>query len=212
MNKNWFWFLIFLGAVVFVGGPLFVQYNHWSLGYRGSGDWLGFWGSYLGVVPSGLIAYLVAKYQIDNNKTLEETKKFENSLPYAHIQYYQESYSGVFTYAVEYRIASYDGRTLIFKAFLNTIMADGTTSKHEISGNKEEGLLRLNFSALVRSYALEIIMFNGVKVFVTDNNNAQEVIHMYKKEDDDNWKVYGVRPSRNVVSESIENINKMITN
>lgn len=212
MNKKLFWVLISIGVVIFVFGPLLVQYNHWSLGYRGSGDWLGFWGSYLGVVPSGLIAYLVAKYQIDNNKTLEEKKKFENSLPYAQIQYYQESYSGVFTYAVEYRIASYDGRPLIFKVFLNTIMADGTTSRHEISGNKEEELLTLNFSALVRSYALEIIMFNGVKVFVTDNNNAQEVIHMYKKEEDDNWKVYGVRPSQNALSESIENINKMITN
>ena len=212
MNKKWFWFLIVLGAVIFVSGPLFVQYNHWSLGYRGSGDWLGFWGSYFGVVPSGLIAYLVAKYQIDNNKTLEEKKKFENSLPYAQIQYYTESYSGVFTYEIEYRIASYDGRPLMFKVFLNTKMADDTTSRHEIIGNKEDGLLKLNFSASVISYALEIIMFNGVKVFVTDNNNAQEVIHMYKKEEDDNWKVYGVRPSQNALSESIKNINKMITN
>ncbi|MGX7051427.1 chloride channel protein [Leuconostoc palmae] len=212
MNKKWFWFLIVLGVIVFVVGPLFVQYNHWSLGYRGSGDWLGFWGSYLGVVPSGLIAYLVAKYQIDNNKTLEEKQKLENSLPYAQVHYHQESYFDVFTYVIEYRIASYDGRPLIFKVFLHTIMGDGTISRHEISDNKEEESLTLNFSALVRSYALEIIMFNGVKVFVTDNNNAQEVIHMYKKEDDDNWKVYGVRPSQNVLSESIENINKMITN
>lgn len=212
MNKKSFWFLTVLGAVVFVGGPLFVQYNHWSLGYRGSGDWLGFWGSYLGVVPSGLIAYLVAKYQIDNNKTLEEKKKFENSLPYAQIQYYTESYSGVFAYEIEYRIASYDGRPLMFKVFLNTKMADDTTIRHEIIANKEDGLLNLNFSASVRSYALEIIMFNGVKVFVTDNNNAQEVIHMYKKEEDNNWKVYGVRPSQNALSESIKNINKMITN
>lgn len=184
----------------------------WSFKFPDSSNWIGFWGSYLGIMPSGLIAYSVAKYQLDNNKISEEKKKFESSLPYAQIQYYQESYSGVFRYAIEYRIASYDGRPLIFKVFLNTIMDDGIMNRHEISGNKEEEILTLNFSALVRSYALEIIMFNGVKVFVTNNNKAQEVVHMYKKEDDDNWKVYGVRPSKNALSESIENISEMITN
>lgn len=68
MNKKSFWFLIVLGAVVFVGGPLFVQYNHWPQGAKGPGDWLSFWGSYLGVIPSGLIAFAVAKYQIECDK------------------------------------------------------------------------------------------------------------------------------------------------
>lgn len=68
MNKKSFWFLTVLGAVVFVGGPLFVQYNHWPQGAKGHGDWLSFWGSYLGVIPSGLIAFAVAKYQIECDK------------------------------------------------------------------------------------------------------------------------------------------------
>ncbi|ARN64098.1 hypothetical protein BMS97_01585 [Leuconostoc mesenteroides subsp. mesenteroides] len=73
MNKKWFWFLIVLGAVVFVGGPLFVQYNHWPQGTKGHGDWLSFWGSYLGVVPSGIIAALVAGTQIkESNKQNHE--------------------------------------------------------------------------------------------------------------------------------------------
>lgn len=73
MNKKWFWFLIVLGAVVFVGGPLFVQYNHWPQGTKGHGDWLSFWGSYLGVVPSGIIAALVAGAQIkESNKQNHE--------------------------------------------------------------------------------------------------------------------------------------------
>lgn len=76
MNKKSLWFLMVLGLVIFVVGPLLVQYNHWSLGYRGSGDWLGFWGSYLGVIPSGLIAALVAGYQIKAaNKQSDEARK-----------------------------------------------------------------------------------------------------------------------------------------
>lgn len=36
---------------------------------NGSDDgWLGFWGGYLGVIPSGLIAYYVARIQIDAEK------------------------------------------------------------------------------------------------------------------------------------------------
>lgn len=53
--------------MIFVGGPLFVQYTHCLPGSNGNGDWLGFWGSYLGVIPSVLVAYLVAKLQIDAN-------------------------------------------------------------------------------------------------------------------------------------------------
>lgn len=211
VNKKLFWVLISIGVIIFVVGPLLVQYNHWSLGYRGSGDWLGFWGSYLGVIPSGLIAYLVAKYQIDNNKISEEKKRFENSLPYAQVQYYPASLSDeVYMYSVDYRILSYDGRPLVFKIFLNTILADGEITKSEINGYKDDISLSFKFTNHVESYALEIIMFNGVKVFVTDDNQTREVIHMYKKKTDGNWNVYGVRPSKNSLSESIENINKII--
>lgn len=73
MNKKWFWFLVVvLGVVIFVGGPLFVQYTHWPQGTTGHGDWLGFWGSYLGIIPSGLIAFIVSKN--------ETNKQYRNDL------------------------------------------------------------------------------------------------------------------------------------
>lgn len=83
MNKKLFWVSISLGVIIFVGGPLFVQYAHWPQGSNGNGDWLSFWGSYLGVVPSGLIAYSVARYQIENEKKSQKeqfnhTKHIEN--------------------------------------------------------------------------------------------------------------------------------------
>lgn len=93
MNKKWFWFLIVLGAVVFVGGPLFVQYNHWPQGTKGHGDWLSFWGSYLGVVPSGLIAYLVARYQIEKDNQAKDHDKILHSLPYFDINEFNFMYT-----------------------------------------------------------------------------------------------------------------------
>lgn len=78
MNKKLFWASISLGVIVFVAGPLFVQYNHWPKGSNGNGDWLSFWGSYLGVIPSGLIAYCVAKVQINAAKESERLQRNEN--------------------------------------------------------------------------------------------------------------------------------------
>ena len=84
MTKKWFWLSIVIGVIVFVGGPLFIQYNHWPRGSNGNGDWLSFWGSYLGVVPSGIIAFVVAKYQIDRDeirrKNLDKHLLYVNNL------------------------------------------------------------------------------------------------------------------------------------
>lgn len=60
----------FLLTVLFLGIPLVFQVG--SFVFNGlqngkfvvSGDWLGFWGGYLGVWPSGVIAAAVAGYQI----------------------------------------------------------------------------------------------------------------------------------------------------
>lgn len=70
-----FWLLSIIAILAFTVGPMLVQYNHWSLGYRGSGDWLSFWGSYLGIIPSGIIASLVASNQIkESNKQSEKNR------------------------------------------------------------------------------------------------------------------------------------------
>lgn len=64
-NKMLLWITSLL-LIIFIVVPIFVQYLHFIPGTKGNGDWLGFWGSYLGIIPSGLIAYAVARYQIDN--------------------------------------------------------------------------------------------------------------------------------------------------
>ncbi|MFT9005305.1 MAG: hypothetical protein ABF991_11445 [Liquorilactobacillus hordei] len=63
-EKYWWLILLFL-----VGIPLLVEFGITLVPWNGSDDgWLGFWGSYLGTIPSGLIAYFVAKAQIDAEK------------------------------------------------------------------------------------------------------------------------------------------------
>lgn len=66
-NKNWI--LIAISITIFFVSPILVQYTNIIPGSKGNGDWLSFWGSYLGVIPSGLIAFAVAKYQIECDKT-----------------------------------------------------------------------------------------------------------------------------------------------
>ncbi|MFT9124078.1 MAG: hypothetical protein ABF445_10165 [Leuconostoc mesenteroides] len=82
-SKIIFSIAVVIGLIVFVGSPLFVQYNHWPQGSTGNGDWLSFWGSYLGIIPSGVIAYSAARYQIENEKKSQKeqfnhTKHIEN--------------------------------------------------------------------------------------------------------------------------------------
>lgn len=69
--------------IAFVSVPLAIQL-HWTPVYElaklltpnNRSDWLSFWGSYLGVIPSGLIAALVAGYQIEAaNKQNDEARK-----------------------------------------------------------------------------------------------------------------------------------------
>lgn len=69
---------LIVGVIIFVVGPLFVQYTHWLPGSNGNGDWLQFWGSYLGVIPSGLIAWLVASKQIKSDRENSKIQHIES--------------------------------------------------------------------------------------------------------------------------------------
>lgn len=69
---------------LFVVAPIMVEYI-WSIP-SGKGDWLSFWGSYLGIIPSGLIAYFVAKYQIDKEHEFVIAEKNREYLPYFNIK------------------------------------------------------------------------------------------------------------------------------
>ena len=57
--------------LVFIFAPIMVQYTGLIPGTVGNGDWLGFWGSYLGIIPSGLIAWLVSSYQLNETNKID---------------------------------------------------------------------------------------------------------------------------------------------
>lgn len=78
--------LSYLIAIVsFIIVPVSVEYSSLFYGkHQVQGDWLSFWGSYLGMIPSGLIAYFIAKQQVAfqakiQKKTNSERLKLEKS-------------------------------------------------------------------------------------------------------------------------------------
>lgn len=68
-HSNSQWFLVAVASLILFGTPLLTQYYGLVKGVSGNkADWLGFWGSYLGIIPSGLVTWAVAKKQIDSSR------------------------------------------------------------------------------------------------------------------------------------------------
>lgn len=192
------------GIVVFIGGPLLVQHICRPIGTTGNGDWLSFWGSYLGVLPAGLIAYAVAWYQIDHEKSVEQKRQLENGLPYVKISYsFLHSVGEIRTYALNYEIKSYDGNPLIFKGLIRSFKDEGVQVKL-IKGLNDNGQDKFNSEKGVELYEVTITMFNGTKVFVTNNNSEKELVHLYSRNEGNKWDWYGIKPTSNALIESIE--------
>lgn len=67
--------------VLIIGIPLAIQ-RHWGVFYKlalwatpgNHGNWMSFWGSYLGVISSGIIAFSVAKFEIDHSNEKERQR------------------------------------------------------------------------------------------------------------------------------------------
>ncbi|AEJ31438.1 hypothetical protein [Leuconostoc sp. C2] len=52
--------------------------NGWDISLSFSSSWLGFWGSYLGIIPSGLIAWSVASKQIQSDRENSKIQHIES--------------------------------------------------------------------------------------------------------------------------------------
>jgi hypothetical protein len=86
-NKPWSIVLI-----IFIVVPIVIQMHWWPI-YQitkfltpGNHDtWVQFWGSYLGIISSALVAYGVARYQIQEDKKNREILRKSELLPYFNI-------------------------------------------------------------------------------------------------------------------------------
>ncbi|KMY78653.1 hypothetical protein [Leuconostoc mesenteroides] len=64
--------------IVFGVFNLISETESWNFKFPDSSNWIGFWGSYLGFIPSGLIAFLVAKQQIDLENRSNDLRRAKN--------------------------------------------------------------------------------------------------------------------------------------
>ncbi|UEG66588.1 hypothetical protein GZH44_07490 [Weissella hellenica] len=72
-------------TLAFIGIPILIQ-CHVSIVYKlakkmtpgNQSDWIQFWGSYLGIIPSGLVAWLVASKQIESSRKNDKQNHLEN--------------------------------------------------------------------------------------------------------------------------------------
>lgn len=122
-NKIWLLILLF-----FIITPMLIQRHAWPI-YEislfltpGSHEsWMQFWGSYLGIVPSGLIAYLVAKTQLDEQKR-RETKAIRE-------QMYLDDLRKLYSYVVKWQDMD---ETLRSFSTIRQIAEEATMSKKEL--------------------------------------------------------------------------------
>ena len=69
------------------------EIRSWSFRFPDSSNWIGFWGSYLGVIPSGLIAFWVARYQINQDRILSDKRQTQDKLEFRKREILTESKS-----------------------------------------------------------------------------------------------------------------------
>ncbi|WP_273728965.1 hypothetical protein [Leuconostoc mesenteroides] len=121
---------------------IFSEMELWNFKFPDSSNWIGFWGSYLGIVPSGLIAYAVARYQIESDKKERSTEESMRNLPYLTIdldqpiRHYKQD--NVYNYIVDYFIkfsaynTFYPIRAVTIFLYFNTVDDDEYVLKDTI--------------------------------------------------------------------------------
>lgn len=63
--QEWIFFTL---MILFIAIPVSIQILQLCQFNKLKGDWLGFWGNYLGFLPTGVAGYLVYKFQIERDK------------------------------------------------------------------------------------------------------------------------------------------------
>lgn len=185
------WIWIAISVAIFVGGPLLVQYGHFIPGSRGNGDWLSFWGSYLGIIPSGLIAYAVARVQIDKQRENDSELIFKPARPlfkilYSHKEEYADTkgfpeYLPVFDGA---NYVTYRKETIIIKNISDNNLLG--ISVFVVYKNTTYDIYRIDKLRGNHGMILSEIKDDVDKVIIYFNTDLREIIRLtFIQEDDD---------------------------
>ncbi|GDZ83055.1 hypothetical protein LCIT_02970 [Leuconostoc citreum] len=132
---------------------LFADINSWSFKFPDSSNWIGFWGSYLGVIPSGLIVYYVANIQINQQRENDKELIFKPARPLFKILY------------------------------SNKIKWEDTSQFQSFSPeeNLQEGTFGLDFrneTVIINNISDNSLL--GIKIFVLYGNNTYDIYNINK--------------------------------
>lgn len=162
------------------------------------GDWLGFWGDYFGAILSGLVAFGIARYQVLSERVLNEETRIKNGLPYADLNFKSSmSVGGASSYDLRYDFKSIDNNLLIQKRIVKVIpLEDGrnpVSMPLDDNVGEKSGFIEVKEGTQFL-YEVNVYMFNGIRVFITNNNSERELVHLFYKESSNSWECYGVQP------------------
>ena len=205
IRKNKLWAII---LILFIAIPFFIQMHWWPF-YQISaflttvnhGNLLQFLCSYLGIIPSGLIAYWVANYQINQDKKMSERTLLMTKLPFfdinsdlSSLMSFSKDGTGKFA---EIRMETAEGKMPVRSVKVMVLDTNGQTHTKTYSyfypSQTEMWFIKLtgqNDSCFgLIKVKLWCLLLDGTKVFYTWGDGITET-HYFKTINSDIWEPY----------------------
>lgn len=173
----------------------------WNIKFPDSSNWIGFWGSYLGIIPSGLIAYWVANYQINQDRKMSERALLMTKLPFfdinsdlLNLMSFPKDGTGNNT---EIKMQTIEGKMPVRSVKVTGFDTNGQT--HAIAYNyfypSETKMWFIKLTGInddvfgLTKVKLWCRLLDGTKVFYTWGNGTTEA-HYFKTIGSDHWEPY----------------------
>ena len=172
------------------------------------GDWLGFWGDYFGAILSGIVAFGIARYQVLSERAVNEETRIKNGLPYANLNFhFDSSQGGNRWYNLQYDFKSVDNNLLIQERKVKVIpLEDGRNPVCQYLDDnvgEKKNIIKVKDGTQIL-YEVNVYMFNGVRVFITNNNSEKELVHLFYQDSSNRWECYGVQPLTQSFEKAVE--------
>lgn len=184
--------------VIFVAVPLVIQL-HWTPFYQiakvltpgDKSDWLGFWGSYLGFVPAGLVTYVALEFQFERQAKIDARNAEDQLKKQKHEFLFEKNFEDLTR-----------ARELAMSIWLNSSEITYLTDNIEMLNDEGNEYI---FNEILKLYVIIKKDHNEFATLIegqmhadVDNNRYKKVYEMLKK----------ARPHLTKIRNSLESKNK----